>query len=64
MARRPTIAPQVNPREKSTSEKDVERHETVPGLSPSVASFSPPLNGKVGSVEGVLLSLIDFKPME
>ena len=64
MARRPTIAPQVNPREKNTSEKDVECHETVSGLSPSVASFSPPLNGKVGAIEGVLLSLIDFRPMD
>jgi hypothetical protein len=64
MATRPTLAPQVNPREKSTPGKDVERHETVPGLSPSVASFSPRLNGKVGSVEGVLLSLIDFMPID
>jgi hypothetical protein len=62
MATRPTLAPQVNPREKNTPEKDVERHKTVPDLSPSVASFSHRLNGKVGLVEGVLLSLIDFMP--
>ena len=64
MATRPTLAPQVNPRERSTPGKDVERHETVLGLSSSVASFSPRLNGKVGSVIGVLLNLIDFRPMD
>jgi len=39
------------PKGKKYSGKDVEHHETVLGLSPYVASSSPRLNGKVGSVE-------------
>ena len=52
------------PKGKKYSRKDVERHETVSVLSRSVSSFSPCLNDKVELVIGVLLSLIDFMPMD